>query len=496
MAGETILRFDGVSFDYGHTKKILEEVDFGIRRGSKITIMGQNGAGKSTIFQLMAGLLQPESGNVNISHNATIAMARQVIGVDALDFTVCEFFENCFKDKVYDIDPKIDAVLEAVNLQADHDKKIRSFSGGQQARLLLASALIQDSDLLLLDEPTNNLDKEGIAHLTKFLVEYKKTVVVISHDSDFLNAFTDGVLYLDIHTKKVQYFQGNYFDVLDQVSTQIEKDESKNARLQKAIIDKKEKANYFANKGGRLRLLASRMREAAEDMEESKVDSRQEDKTIRQFTIPAQEDMSGEILKISELSIMRQGKVKKVRVNVSLNKNNHLLISGPNGIGKSTLLESLVNGAAATPKAGEPRSDDGREGAVITPGITVGYYKQDFSTLPFDKTPYQLFSSVGSGIEEQGLRAMAAGFLITNDLLFTKIGSLSEGQKGLVLLMKLVLLKPGLLILDEPTNHINFRHLPMIAKALDEYNGAMVLVSHVPEFVAQIRIDETLELGK
>ena len=121
-------------------------------------------------------------------------------------------------------------------MHAQHERIVRSFSGGQQARLLLASALIQDSDLLLLDEPTNNLDKEGIAHLTKFLVEYKKTVVVISHDSDFLNAFTDGVLYLDIHTKKVQYFQGNYFDVLEQVVTQIEKDESKNARLQKSII--------------------------------------------------------------------------------------------------------------------------------------------------------------------------------------------------------------------------------------------------------------------
>ena len=89
---------------------------------------------------------------------------------------------------------------------------------------------------------------------------------------------------------------------------------------------------------------------------------------------------------------------------------------------------------------------------------------------------------------------MAAGFLISNDVLFSKIGSLSEGQKGLVMLMKLTLLKPGLLILDEPTNHINFRHLPVIAKALDEYKGAMVLVSHVPEFVAKIRIDETLEL--
>ncbi|HLD70633.1 MAG TPA: ABC-F family ATP-binding cassette domain-containing protein [Negativicutes bacterium] len=491
MANETILRFNNVSFEYTASKKILDEVDFSVRKGAKITIMGQNRAGKSTIFQLMAGGLSPESGSVNVGQNITIALARQAVLADQMDLTLREFFQKSLNEaasakasasqrKIYDIDPKIDAVLEAVNLTADHEKKIKSFSGGQQARILLASALIQDSDLLLLDEPTNNLDKEGIAHLTKFLVQYKKTVVVISHDSDFLNAFTDGVLYLDVHTKKVQWYQGNYYDVLDQVAAQIEKEASQNARLSKSITDKKEKANYFDNKGGRLRLLAARMREAAEEMEDNKVESRKDDKTIRQFTIPAQEGTGGELLKITSLTVIKNHQPKNIKANISLYKNQHLLISGPNGIGKSTLLESLVTGNA--------------KGASIAPGVVVGYYKQDFSTLNVDETVYRAFSKVAGGLDEQSLRAMAAGFLISNDVLFSKIGSLSEGQKGLVMLMKLTLLKPGLLILDEPTNHINFRHLPVIAKALDEYKGAMVLVSHVPEFVAKIRIDETLEL--
>jgi ATPase subunit of ABC transporter with duplicated ATPase domains len=481
MAGETIIRFNNVSFEYGHAKKILQEVSFSIRRGSKITFMGQNGAGKSTIFQLICGQIQPEDGQISIGQNVTIAHARQIIPRKELELTIREFFQNSFKEKVYDIDPKIDAVLDAVNLQkVDHDKKIKTFSGGQQARLLLASALIQDSDLLLLDEPTNNLDKAGIKHLTQFLVDYKKTVVVISHDSDFLNAFTEGVLYLDVHTKKVEWFDGNYYDVLKQVAAQIEKDESKNARLKKEIIAKKEKMNYFSHKGGRLRLLASRMREDAADMEENMAESRREDKTIKTFTIPTQDDIGGEIIKITSLSIMKNHKIKNIKAKVSLYKNQHLLISGPNGIGKSTLLESIVKGSA--------------EGAKITEGITVGYYKQDFSTLPFDKTPYQLFSQAAGGMDEQSLRSMAAGFLINSDILYTNIGNLSEGQKGLVSMMRLVLQKPGLLILDEPTNHMNFRHLPVIAKALDEYKGAMILVSHVPEFVKQIRIDEILDL--
>ena len=133
---------------------------------------------------------------------------------------------------------------------------------------------------------------------------------------------------------------------------------------------------------------------------------------------------------------------------------------------------------------------------MISQGVRVGYYRQDFSTLNFDETVYQSLESVMDEKDEQILRSTAAGFLITGDIIHTKVGDLSEGQKGLVAFAQLVLLKPNLLILDEPTNHINFRHLPIIAKALDRYEGAMVLVSHVPEFVKQIRIDETLDLMK
>jgi ATP-binding cassette subfamily F protein 3 len=153
---------------------------------------------------------------------------------------------------------------------------------------------------------------------------------------------------------------------------------------------------------------------------------------------------------------------------------------GPNGIGKSTLLEALASGKAT--------------GSTVVPEVRIGYYRQDFSNLDFYKTVYQELQSVMDKPQEEHLRSVAAGFLITGELVNTKIGNLSEGQKGLVAFARLVLLKPGLLILDEPTNHINFRHLPVIAKALDKYEGAMILVSHVPDFVSQIRIDETLDL--
>ena len=140
------------------------------------------------------------------------------------------------------------------------------------------------------------------------------------------------------------------------------------------------------------------------------------------------------------------------------------------------------------------------EGIKIADGIRVGYYRQDFSTLDFNDTVFASLASgmllSGESVNEHKLRATAAHFLITGDMVMTKIGSLSEGQKGLVAFARLVLQKPGLLILDEPTNHINFRHLPVIARALDKYEGAMILVSHVPEFVKQVRVDEVLEMGR
>jgi ATP-binding cassette, subfamily F, member 3 len=477
-----LITFSDVSFEYTHNKPILIGANFVIRRGAKLTLMGQNGAGKSTIFGLITGQYQAHEGDINIMPRTTIAISRQVIPRNELELTVREFFQKCFTEKVYDIDPKIDAVLDVVNLKAPHDRIVKSFSGGQQARLLLASALIQDPDLLLLDEPTNNLDTEGILHLTAFLKEYKKTVIVISHDADFLNAFTHGVLYLDVHTHIIEQYDGNYHDVVREIAIRIEKENRKNAQYAKEIQANKEKANFFAMKGGKMRLVAKKLREEAEEYEENKVDVRKEDKTIRPFTIGIPPELPPKILTISSYQVIKNHKPTEKTCDITLKKNHHLQLVGPNGIGKSTLLESLASGHA--------------KGETIAPNVKIGYYRQDFSTLNFEDTVYDALMGVMEKKIEEDMRSCAAGFLLGRDVMQTRIGSLSEGQKGLVAFAQLVLMKPGLLILDEPTNHINFRHLPIIAEALNKYEGAMILVSHVPDFVEKIRIDEVLDLGK
>ncbi len=484
---ETVLRFKNVSFEYEVSKKvILNEATFNVRKGMKITLMGQNGAGKSTIFKMITGELKSNEGQIHLDSSSSIAISKQVMEKKYMELTVREFFETSFKEKIYDIDRRIAGALDSVNFDTKYDKKIKDFSGGQQARLLLALALIQNPDILLLDEPTNNLDADGIGHLIGFLMMYEKTIIVISHDADFLNLFTDGVIYLDANTHKVSQHMGDYYSVVQEIEAQIEKEKLKNARLLKEIQANKDQANVFAKKGGKLRLVAKKMRDAAADAEDNMVEVRKEDKTIRDFNISVQKDIGGLLVDIKHLSIMLNNEVMTEKVHVELRNNEHLLLTGPNGIGKTTLLERLAGNEC--------------EGAVIDPAIKVGYYRQDFSTLDFDKTVKDtLLDSIdffdGDNIETY-MRSTAAGFLIGSDIINSRVGDLSEGQKGLVAFCQLQLMKPGLLILDEPTNHINFRHIPVIAKALKNYRGAMIVVSHVDDFVAQIRIDQRLELGK
>src|SRR3989338_4054796 len=207
-----VVRFENVAFGYSAEKPLLDEANFSVRENTKLTLMGQNGAGKSTIFKLITGELKPVRGNIHLLPGATIATAKQVMAREHLTETVHDYFAHAFTDAPYNINKRIADALEAVNFSAPLDKTISDFSGGQQARLLLAYALIQEPDILLLDEPTNNLDRDGIDHLTAFLIMYPKTVLVISHDADFLNSFTEGVLHLDIYTGKVEKYDGNYTD--------------------------------------------------------------------------------------------------------------------------------------------------------------------------------------------------------------------------------------------------------------------------------------------
>jgi ATP-binding cassette subfamily F protein 3 len=480
--GEAVLRFEDVTFHYSENKPVLEEANFVVRKGTKLTLMGQNGAGKSTLFSLIMGEMKPEEGRIIVGQDLHIAIAKQFIPHTKWHLTVRAFLELAFDEKVYDIDRRAQAVFETVALNVSLDKQISDLSGGQKGRLLIAQALIQEPDILLLDEPTNNLDKAGIELLTEFMKSYPKTVIVISHDASFLNSFTHGVIYINTQNYKVEQYVGNYFKVVEEIKREVERAERANAQLEKEIQNNKDKVNFFALKGGKMRKLAAKLRDEVEELEDSKVDVRKEDRTIRPFTIPCQEDIGGVIVKFESVEVLHEGKPVKRDVHVELRKGDKLHIVGPNGIGKTTLLEKIAK-----------RNE---KGVTIQDGITVGYYRQDFSTLDFEKSAYHELAKVLKRLDDQLLRKVAASMLLGAEQLAAKIGLLSEGQKGLLMFAYLRLQQPGLLILDEPTNHINFRHIPVIAEALKAYPGPVIIVSHVHEFVKEIGVTETLDLGK
>ncbi len=482
IGGEAVLRFEDVTFNYNENKPVLKEANFVVRKGTKLTLMGPNGAGKSTLFSLIMGERKPDEGRVIIGMGQKIAIAKQLIPHTKWNMTVREFLQEAFEEKIYDIDKRAKEVFATVQLNVDLDKEIKQLSGGQKGRLLIAQALIQKPDILLLDEPTNNLDKAGIKLLTDFMNDYPGTVIVISHDAPFLNSFTHGVLYINTQNYLVEQYVGNYYKVIEEITRAVERAERANAQLEKEIQNNKDKVNFFALKGGKMRKLAAKLKDEVEEMEDSKVEVRKEDRVLKPFTIPCQKDIGSVIVQFESVEVLHDGTPVKRNVSLELRKGDKLHIIGPNGIGKTTLLEKM---AKRTEK-----------GVTIQDGITVGYYRQDFSTLDFEKTSYQELAEVLTKLDDQLLRRTAASMLLGNELLKSKVGLLSEGQKGLLMFAYLRLQQPGLLILDEPTNHINFRHIPAIQEALKNYEGPMIVVSHVGEFVRGLGITQTLDLGK
>ncbi len=510
-----ILRFDNASFAYSAGQhEILEQADFSIRENTKISLMGQNGAGKSTIFKMITGELKPESGKINIVDGNTIAIAKQVVAPEQMELTIQEFFGAAFTEKDYQLDKKIKDVLAVVNFEAPMDKTIKDYSGGQQARLLLAYALIQHPDILLLDEPTNNLDANGIWDLISFLFEYDKTVVVISHDADFLNMFTDGVLYLNKQNLKVEQYWGDYYDVVEQIEAQIEKEQKQNARAEKKIDDAKDKINFFANKWGKMRKLAKKMRWEVAVAEDNLVEVRKDDKTICDFKMNF-ENFVWPIITINTVGLMSPAhKVVTYKLPLIIKKNQKYILEWPNGIGKSTLLKRLMmihehkydlmkdyndkierNNEDLFIK--EPDTSHPEEGeAMVHNNVRVGYYSQDFATLDPAMTVRDSLEKAAVNALDEDVYRIASQFMLTGNLLRNTIWSLSEGQKWLLCYAQFVLKKPHLLILDEPTNHINFRHLPVIAQAINDYEWAILMVSHDLWFTAQLKWIESIDLSK
>lgn len=474
---------------------MLDEADFVINPGERVGIVGKNGAGKSTLFSLLQGRLDADAGSLSIPAAWRIASVEQEISNNALparEFVIdgdthlrtlqaertvvpenngqriAELETALIEAGAWSAPSRAEQLLAGLGFAPDQwMSPVKSFSGGWQMRLALARALMAPSELLLLDEPTNHLDLDAMLWLERWLGAYEGTVLLISHDTEFLDAVAKVILHFD-QAKLIRY-RGGYEDFLMQRAERLrqtrlawDKQTRETARLQSFIDRFKAKATKAKQAQSRVKALA-RMEALAPIHAEAGIDIR----------IPEPESMPDPLLALDKIStgyVLPDGTLKPILKDITLmvRGGSRIGVLGVNGAGKSTLIKTLA--AELAPLAGERRPSKGLE---------IGYFAQhQLDMLDPESTPLQHLARLAPQAREQELRNYLGGFGFSGDTVNSQIAPMSGGEKARLALSLIVWQKPNLLLLDEPSNHLDVDTREALATALAEFPGSVLLVSH------------------
>jgi len=489
-----VIRASGLTLRRG-TKVLLEDADFVVHPGERVGIVGKNGAGKSSLFALLTGALDPDAGGIDLPAGWRIAGVQQEIAADeqpAREFVIdgdahlrrlqaqraalqddqgtqiAETEAALVEAGAWSAASRAEQLLAGLGFKPDEwMRPVASFSGGWRMRLALARALMAPSDLLLLDEPTNHLDLDAMLWLEKWLAAYPGTVLLISHDTEFLDAVARAILHFD-HGKLVRY-RGGYQDFLTQRAERLrqtslahERQAREAARLRSFIDRFKAKATKAKQAQSRVKALA-RMETLAPLHAEAGIDIR----------IPSPDHMPDPLLALEHLSAGytdAAGNAVPILRDVTLmvRAGSRIGILGANGAGKSTLIKTLAEELPA--QAGERRASR---------GLAIGYFHQhQLDMLDLDATPLAHLARLAPDTREQELRNYLGGFGFSGDAATGPVGPMSGGEKARLALALIVWQKPNLLLLDEPSNHLDVETREALATALAEFAGSMLLVSH------------------
>ncbi|WP_088141157.1 ABC-F family ATP-binding cassette domain-containing protein [Achromobacter xylosoxidans] len=489
-----MIRATGLTLRRG-TKVLLDGAEFVAHPGERVGIVGKNGAGKSSLFALLTGTLDLDAGNLAMPAGWRIASVKQELEADerpAREFVIdgdthlrelqarraeltdeqgtqiAEVEAALVEAGAWSAASRAEQLLAGLGFKpAEWMQPVASFSGGWRMRLALARALMAPSELLLLDEPTNHLDLDAMLWLEKWLAAYPGTVMLISHDTEFLDAVAKSILHFD-HAKLVRY-RGGYGDFLTQRAERLrqtniayERQTREAARLQGFIDRFKAKASKAKQAQSRVKALA-RMQVLAPLHAEAGIDIR----------IPSPDQVPDPLLTLEHLSAGytdAEGNAVPILRDVTLmvRAGSRVGVLGANGAGKSTLIKTLAEELPV--QAGERRASR---------GLAIGYFHQhQLDMLDVDSTPIAHLARLAPETREQELRNYLGGFGFSGDTVTSKVGPMSGGEKARLALSLIVWQKPNLLLLDEPSNHLDVETREALAAALADFGGSMLLVSH------------------
>jgi ATP-binding cassette, subfamily F, member 3 len=503
-----MLTLNELSFDFGG-RYLYRDVNWQIKPGERIGLVGQNGTGKSTILRIITGEYQPTEGSLSKAKDCTIGFLNQDLlsyeSNDSIYNVALQAFDKAlqlqkeideimirleydYSDEVlnalgnkqeefealdgYNIQFKTEEILEGLGFKtADLKRPLSEFSGGWRMRVMLAKLLLQNPKLLLLDEPTNHLDLPSIEWLEVYLQSYEGTVMIVSHDRHFLNKMVSKIV--EVANKKVYQYTGNYSKYLEQ---KAERDELQQRAFdnQQSFIKQQEKLiDRFKAKASKATMAQSRMKmlEKIDRIEEV-----QNDDAVMNLKFKVKQQPGKVIIDLKNIDKSYGDQVIFEKMSAQILRGDKIALIGANGKGKSTLLRII------------DQSEDVQNGTIVYGhNVQKTFYAQhQLESLNVNNEILEELSQMGSTKLESELRTILGCFLFSGDDAYKKIKVLSGGEKARVALAKTLVYEANFLLLDEPTNHLDIQSMNILIQALQEYEGTFITVSHDRFFISQI----------